>query len=880
VEKFLREEKMKKPKFIFILAILIISFILTATNAPAAAQTSVHDLNFSADVYGDSNLETITYTADLAFHSWGGYGINAHVFRAFLTGGDQIALGISQSASEVFSFDVSDDQGVASTLIVTPQAYSQGLTSNPSDTSLQTTWEVNQSGFQIRLIRDCILEPNPDLLGKYLVKETFSIQTLGKNFYINRFSESYHNDDLVEAVDFDYDGKAETLLVINNYTTHGFPVFGKVYSVADNTSVVFGIQTDGYSTVNHYLNKPVSSGTRTNLSEARLITGLAMDGLLAKRQVEKDAYFLLKATQQPETLAVRSYNTDDFSAVFINGLLALGTSYNGYSDSSWQTLNALIRVENDSHLTFTDVNTGGPSRWGFLLNRGDTNIFQSVQSGSSILGYVYSHFLNVTPDYVVTEYTPPIPTQTLTGTWNMVIQVNGGIGYGLVGDRPLSASTNNQEDRVDISSYLGEEDNNIYFNAWSAGGIAQTIRFAIEKNGATLWEHTIQLDSTYLGRSVYIHLVIDKNGNVYPKFDFPADYRGRSSGTLTTFNTAFGSRINSFFDHELPTYNPPDGFLLPFTGTSLPNPGGVSGCSLRINCYDGHPGYDISHHCYDHCANAFAIFPAADGVIVLTETGWDNELGCQITINHGAGWKTRYGHLVDSVTADGQHMCPGILRKTGVVSQYEQIGIMGHSGSGGGAAGNEHLHFETYYNNVVSDPTGWVPDPQVKTDPWASHAVSYPLWAYLNHSTQLIEASQGGQLSTPDHRVTITIPTGVLTENAEFSVISYPVLNTEGGPINFGYSFDLYAINQSGQDLHTLGGDIQIQIRFDPKSIPTFTTALTIYTFNLDASQWIPLPTSVNLITNTATAQVDHLSIFALMGQNSKVIYLPLIKSH
>lgn len=869
---------MYKPKVISLLVGLIIISILTNTTALVVAQSPVHDLYFNADIYGDEGLETVTYTADLAFQNWGGYGINAHVFRAFLTGGDQIALGISQSASEVFSLDISDDQGVASTLIVDPQAYSQGTTSNPTDASLQTTWELNQGGYQIQLIRDCTLEPNPDILGQYMVRETFSIRNLGKSFYINRFSESYHNDDLAEAGDFNYDGKVETLLVINNYSTHGFPVFGKIYSIADNTSIIMGIQASGYVIVNHYLNYTAPGGKRTNLSEARMITALVKDGLQAKRQVEKDAYFLLRRTIQPETLAVRSYNTDDFSAVFVNGLLALGTSYSEYSDSSWQTLNSLIRVENDSHLTFADVNTGGPSSWGFLLNRGDTNVFQNVQSGPSSLGYVYTHFLKVTPDYRVTDFTPPTPSHVIAGSWNMVTQVSGGIGYGLVGDRPLATSANNQENRVDISSYLGHEDNHIHFNAWSPGGRAQSIRFAIEKNGVIAWEHTLELATTYLGRTAYIHLVIDKDGNIYPKFNFPVDYRGRSSGTLTTFNTAFGSRITSFFDHKSPDYNQ-DGWLLPYTGTQLPNPGGITDCTIRINCYDGHPGYDIGHYCYDDCDNELAIYPVADGVIVPTETGWNNELGCLITLDHGAGWQTRYAHLVDTLSVGGQHLCPGIVRKTGVVSQYEQIGIMGHSGLGGYGPENVHLHFETTYNSNVSDPSGWIADPQVKPDPWAGHAVSYPLWAYINHSTQLVNAAVGGQLTTPDQRMTITIPTGVLSENAQFSVVSYPVLNTEGGLINFGYSFDLSAVSQSGQVLHTLGGNIQIQIHFDSLSISNHTTALTIYKFDFNAGQWVPLSTSVDLLAGTATAHTNHLSIFALMGQNSHEIYLPLTMS-
>ena len=98
------------------------------------------------------------------------------------------------------------------------------------------------------------------------------------------------------------------------------------------------------------------------------------------------------------------------------------------------------------------------------------------------------------------------------------------------------------------------------------------------------------------------------------------------------------------------------------------------------------------------------IYAAADGVVELAFNGCPSSgkgkydtcgyagrtLGNQITINHGNGYVTIYGHLHQTIN----------VRVGQTVKRGDRIGSMGHSGKSTGA----HLHFEVKYNGVNLNP--------------------------------------------------------------------------------------------------------------------------------------------------------------------------------
>ncbi|MBN9390499.1 MAG: LysM peptidoglycan-binding domain-containing protein [Chloroflexi bacterium] len=103
--------------------------------------------------------------------------------------------------------------------------------------------------------------------------------------------------------------------------------------------------------------------------------------------------------------------------------------------------------------------------------------------------------------------------------------------------------------------------------------------------------------------------------------------------------------------------------------------------------YGIHAGLDISQPCG-------ARVVAADGGTVI-EAGW-SQYGYGITalIDHGNGFRTRYGHFSRIAVSLGQR-----------VSRGQLVGYEGTTGNSTGC----HLHFETILHGSVTNPLRWLP---------------------------------------------------------------------------------------------------------------------------------------------------------------------------
>jgi len=82
------------------------------------------------------------------------------------------------------------------------------------------------------------------------------------------------------------------------------------------------------------------------------------------------------------------------------------------------------------------------------------------------------------------------------------------------------------------------------------------------------------------------------------------------------------------------------------------------------------------------------VFSTAAGVV--THAGPKGPYGNMVEINHGHGFKTRYGHLRKIFVKKGQK-----------VDFYKKIGEVGSTGRSTGP----HLHYEVWFNNKVRDPS-------------------------------------------------------------------------------------------------------------------------------------------------------------------------------
>jgi len=98
-----------------------------------------------------------------------------------------------------------------------------------------------------------------------------------------------------------------------------------------------------------------------------------------------------------------------------------------------------------------------------------------------------------------------------------------------------------------------------------------------------------------------------------------------------------------------------------------------------------HSGLDISSRL------GTGIEAPADGIVssIIKSGG----LGLNLTIDHGHGFQTRYGHLFRVLVTKGQH-----------VRRAQEIALMGNSGLSTGT----HLHYEVYVNGTPVNPEKYI----------------------------------------------------------------------------------------------------------------------------------------------------------------------------
>jgi murein DD-endopeptidase MepM/ murein hydrolase activator NlpD len=82
-----------------------------------------------------------------------------------------------------------------------------------------------------------------------------------------------------------------------------------------------------------------------------------------------------------------------------------------------------------------------------------------------------------------------------------------------------------------------------------------------------------------------------------------------------------------------------------------------------------------------------AVYVAAPGVVKFS--GWNGKFGKMIEVDHGAGLKTRFGHLHKILVKKGQQ-----------VSFRDKIGLLGSTGRSTGA----HLHYEIIFKGRSMNP--------------------------------------------------------------------------------------------------------------------------------------------------------------------------------
>ncbi len=158
--------------------------------------------------------------------------------------------------------------------------------------------------------------------------------------------------------------------------------------------------------------------------------------------------------------------------------------------------------------------------------------------------------------------------------------------------------------------------------------------------------------------------------------------------SLDNLDTEISIQMNE--KEELYKYLENQKSMLACTPSIWPTRGWLSsGFGNRISPFtdeiEFHKGIDISTR-----MNTPIVAPA-DGLVAAT--GKDYAIGNWVTISHGYGLKTRYGHLAKILVKKGEY-----------VKRGQEIGLVGTSGRTTGP----HLHYEVYFNGVPVNPRRYI----------------------------------------------------------------------------------------------------------------------------------------------------------------------------
>jgi hypothetical protein len=313
------------------LFMVLIFFVTTENSARGTPDFSlpVMNLTFQADIYGDSNLETINYVSDLNFHSGGGFGGNAGVFGSSMTSGDGTWFAVSIDDLNSYTFDINDLGGNSILLPITRAEYPLGTVSIPSPSMLHFVWEIQKSDLHIKLHKYAELVPDTQVVAQYVIYESYKLENLGPAFTLNRFTEYLHMDDQTTVRDYDGNGLDETLLAINYYTTTGYPIFSKI-SLPPYLNRQYTL-SGSYAKVDHLIDQPILVGTTANIARSAYISSTAKNPTDAEQQVANDAKSLI---QRDAPYSISGHITDKNNNPISDVIVSDGYSLKAATNSS------------------------------------------------------------------------------------------------------------------------------------------------------------------------------------------------------------------------------------------------------------------------------------------------------------------------------------------------------------------------------------------------------------------------------------------------------------------------------------------------------------------------------------------------------------------
>ncbi|NBD35155.1 MAG: hypothetical protein GVY30_04050, partial [Chloroflexi bacterium] len=157
-------------------------------------------------------------------------------------------------------------------------------------------------------------------------------------------------------------------------------------------------------------------------------------------------------------------------------------------------------------------------------------------------------------------------------------------------------------------------------------------------------------------------------------------------------------------------------------------------------------------------------------------------------------------------------------------------------------------------------------------------------WRMTKASTVI--GTGGGDLTSDDGNTEVRLPSGAVTGTIAITHTPATGYPPGGNLSSIGNVFDLTAI-YTGTDPNTAnlpaqlapGKSYTVTAQYSETQLgPTIEETLGLYGWDVGASEWSQegITSSVNITDDVVTAQVDHFSRFAVLGETRR-IYLPVV---
>ncbi len=357
-----------------------------------------------------------------------------------------------------------------------------------------------------------------------------------------------------------------------------------------------------------------------------------------------------------------------------------------------------------------------------------------------------------------------------------------------------------------------------------------------------------------------------------PFLDLPWDYEEKGMD----FNEAAMS-INTFFDHTYPLLSSgliePKDFLNQITTYK-------NEISTRLS-YSRHDGYDYGNPAEVEFEDN--VLAAASGIATFVNTC--GACGNAIHIDHENGFQTRYYHL------DHKGLITHTPNQPVSVNSGQIIGKVGFTGnvSPAGEVG-AHIHFMViedknkdgnFEDNIpdgLVDPFGWQ---SIDQDPWENYSFiynskqktgnkSYYLWNKKLDALDATIPANGVIFKTGKYLV--ELPANTVAVGSTIEMKAAPAAKSSDNLESVGSVMDIILKDPLGSLITILTNPMLVVIDFTQADISRYKIgSLSIYS-STDRENWVKEESLINFLNNKASAQVDHLTYFALMGERLDTI--------